>query len=115
MKTIQNIAAGLLALTGLVHVAQLIYGFDAAIIITALFGLAYLAIAWFIYKSRRTAYWLGVFLPLLGLVLSLPGMLSAPNLLVGFFIVVDAIVIGLCLYLIFKSWPSTKNASPETD
>lgn len=115
MKTIQNVTAGLLALTGVVHVAQLMNGLLLTVMITALFGVAYLAIAWFIYKSKRTAYWLGVFLPLLGLVLSLPGLVYTPNLLVGFFIVIDAVVIGLCLYLIFKSWPSNKNVSPYTD
>ena len=103
MSTYRNLTAGLLALTGIVHVAQLIYGFDSAIIVTAVFGLAYLAIAWFIYKGKRTAYWFGAFLPLLGLVGSIPGMLAAPSLLVGFFIIVDAVEIGLCVYLIYKS------------
>jgi hypothetical protein len=102
MNTVRNIAAGLLALTGVVHVAQLAKGFDATVAIIVLFGVAYLAIAYFLYRGDKRSYWFGAIVPLIGLLLSVPGMLAAPNLLAGFFIVVDAIVIVACAYLIYK-------------
>jgi FtsH-binding integral membrane protein len=106
MKSVRYLATGLLALTGAVHVAQLLTVSNNPIgpsVITALFGIAYLAIAFFIYRENKRALWFGAIVPLVGLLLTLPGMFAAPTALSTFFVVVDAIVVGCCVYLIYKS------------
>jgi hypothetical protein len=106
MKIVRYVAVALLALTGVVHVAQLLtFSNNQAgpVVITALFGIAYLVIAFYIYRENKRALWFGVFLTLLGLLLTLPGMLTALTTLSMFFVVVDAIVVGCCAYLIYKS------------
>jgi hypothetical protein len=103
MKTIRYFAAGLLALTGVVHVAQLLTVINGPSVITALFGIAYLVIAFFISKENKNALWFGGIVPLFGLLLTLPGMRAAPTALSLFFVVVDAVVIACCAYLIYRS------------
>jgi len=103
MKTIRYIAAGLLALTGVVHVAQLLTVINGPSVITALFGVAYLVIAFYIYRESKRAYWFGALLPLLGILLTVPALLSAPTTLAWFFVLVDVLVVGCCAYLIYRS------------
>jgi hypothetical protein len=106
MKIVRYLAIALLALTGAVHVAYLINLPNAApgpVVITALFGIAYLVIAFFVFRENKRALWFGTIVPLLGLLLTLPGLLTAPTPLSIFFVVVDAIVIACCAYLIYKS------------
>jgi hypothetical protein len=73
------------------------------VVITALFGVAYLVIAFFIFKKNKRAFWFGAIVPLIGLLLTLPGMFTAPTTLSMFFVVVDVVVIACCAYLIYKS------------
>jgi hypothetical protein len=103
MKTVRYLAAGLLVLTGVVHVAQLLTGINGPTGITALFGVAYLVIAFYIYRGSKRIYWASAILPLLGLLFTLPTVLSAPTTLAIFFVVVDALVVACCAYLIYRS------------
>lgn len=54
MNRIRYLAAGLLCLTGVIHVAQLVVAkLDASAIITVLFGVAYLVISFSCFGATR--------------------------------------------------------------
>ena len=104
MNRIRYLAAGLLCLTGILHVAQLaVAKLDASVVIAVLFGVAYLVIGLFLFRDNRTAYYLGAIVPLIGLVLATLGMLIHPTLLAAIFIAIDVVVVLSCFDLIFKS------------
>jgi hypothetical protein len=104
MNRIRNLAAALLCLSGAIHVAQLFAGkpaLDTAI--TVSFGVVYLVISVLLFRGGRTSLTLGAVVPLVGLLLAVAGMLMNPTLLGVFFIAVDVIVAGYCLYTIATS------------
>ena len=104
MNRIRYLAAGLLCLTGILHVAQLaVAKLDASVVIAVLFGVAYLVIGLFLFRDNRTAYSLGAIVPLIGLALATLGMLTNPTLLAAIFIAIDVVVVLSCFYLILKS------------
>ena len=104
MKTVRILAAILLLVTGVLHVVQLLLAkLDSATLITVIFGLAYLVIAFFLFRAGRSVLWFGAILPLVGLVLAVLGMFTAPTLLGGVFIAIDAVIICCCGYLLVKS------------
>ena len=102
MKTIHYLAAGTLALLGIVYVARMssVSGTNNAI--TMLLGIAYLSIAFFLYQEDKNSRWWGAILPLVGILISAPEWLAAPGYLSGYYIVSYAVVIACCLYLVFK-------------
>jgi len=107
MNRIRYLAAGLLCLTGALHVAQLaVAKLDASVVIAVLFGVAYLVIGLFLFRDNRTTYYLGAIIPLIGLALATLGMLTHPTLLAAIFIAIDVVVVLSCFYLIFKNKPS---------
>ena len=104
MNRIRYLAAGLLCLTGALHVAQLVVAkLDASVVIAVLFGVAYLVIGLFLFRDNRTAYYLGAIVPFIGLVLATLGVLTNPTLLAAIFIAIDVVVVLSCFYLILKS------------
>jgi hypothetical protein len=104
MKTIRVLAASLLLLTGILHlVTTALTKFDATFIITIVFGLAYLAIGYFLFRQGRTILWFGAIVPLVGLLLAFVGMLTTPTLLGAFFIAIDVIIIACCSILLFRA------------
>lgn len=105
MKKIQLLAAGLLLLTGALHVIQVTTGasVDAAIIITVTFGVIYLALGFLLFRRGRTVYWFAAILPLVGLAFAAVGMLMQPTLLGAIFMVIDIAISACCFYLIFKN------------
>jgi hypothetical protein len=104
MKTLQYFMAGLLLLTGAIHVAQIaLVPMDVSLVITVVFGFAYLAIGVFLFRGSQAACYAGALAPSLGLVLAVLGMLTKPTLLAVFFIAIDAIVVVGCIYLITHS------------
>jgi hypothetical protein len=102
MSRIRYWAAGLLGLTGIIHVAQLALAkFDISLAITVLFGIAYLVVGFFLLRTAsKTVYYFGAIVPLVGLLLAAAGMLINPTILATFFIVMDVVVIICCFYLI---------------
>ena len=61
MKTIRTLAAGLLILTGVLHLISVALAkFEATSIITIVFGVAYLAIGYFLFRDGRPILWFGV-------------------------------------------------------
>lgn len=103
MKTIRILAAILLLLTGVLHVIQLLLAkLDPGTIITVVFGVAYLILAFFLFRPGKTALWFGAIVPLVGLLLAVVGMLTTPTLLGALFIAIDVVIIACCFILIFR-------------
>jgi len=103
MKNIRTLAAGLLVLTGVLHLVSVVLGkFEATSIITIVFGVAYLAIGFFLLRNGRTALWLGAIVPLVGLVLAALGMATHPTIWGGIFIAIDVIIVAGCFYTLAK-------------
>lgn len=104
MNRIRYLAAGLLCLTGVIHVAQLVVAkLDASTIITVLFGVAYLVISFFLFRGNRTSYYLGAVVPDIGLLLTIAGMFMNSTFLAAVFIAIDVIVVLGCVYLVVSS------------
>jgi|WetSurMetagenome_2_1015567.scaffolds.fasta_scaffold1910753_1 hypothetical protein len=102
MKTIRTLAAVLLLFTGVLHVIQLLLAkLDPGTIITVIFGVAYLIIAFFLFRPGKTVIWFGAILPLVGLLLAVVGMLTTPTALGVLFIAIDVIIIACCSILLF--------------
>ncbi len=99
MKNIVYLTAGLLILTGLLKVAQVVNTADANAPITVVFGVLYLAIAAILLFGVRLGYYLGVLVPLAGLLLAIAGMATNPTTLLAIFIVTDAVIVACCAYL----------------
>jgi hypothetical protein len=102
MKTIHYLAAGTLALLGIVHLTCMSMGSDTENAITVILGIAYLSTAFFLSQEDKISRWWGAILPIIGLLISAPGWRTAPSYLSGYYIVSYAVVIACCLYLIFK-------------
>ena len=101
MSRVRYLAAGLLFLSGIIHVAQLaMAALDAKVAIAVVFGAAYLIIAFFLFRANRAAYYFGAIVPFVGLLLATLGMLMNPTLMAAFFIAVDVVVVLCCFYLI---------------
>jgi len=103
MKSIRILAAVLLLLTGVLHVIQLLLAqLDSGTIITVVFGVAYLIIALFLFRSGKAVLWFGAIVPLVGLLLAVVGMLTTPTLLGAIFIAIDVVIIACCSILLFR-------------
>jgi hypothetical protein len=109
MKGLFNLTSALLCISGLLHLMKVFaYPVDpnamVAVVLTALFGLVYLAIGILLFrnKSDDRLIWAGAVAPLVGLVLTLIGMRPNPDFFITAFIVLDVLVIGLCAFLLYK-------------
>jgi hypothetical protein len=103
MKSIRNLAASLLILTGTLHLVSVaLVKFEPTSIITLVFGAAYLVIGYLLFRDGRNALWLGAIVPLIGLLLAVAGMLMKPTLLGGIFIAIDIAVAACCFALLFR-------------
>jgi uncharacterized membrane protein (DUF2068 family) len=101
MNRIRYLAAGLLCLTGVIHVVQLVMAqLDTSVIGMVIFGVAYLIIGGFLFRNNNTAYYFGAIVPLIGLCLGTVGMLKNPTILMAFLIAIDVVVVISCFYLI---------------
>ena len=103
MKTFRNLAAGLLLLTGTLHLVSLLFGkFETTSIITLIFGIAYLIIGFLLFRNGRVILWFGAIVPLVGLLLAVIGMVMNPSLLGAIFIGIDIVIVACCFILIFR-------------
>ncbi len=80
MNRIRYLAAGLLCLTGIIHVARLGLA-DAPVVIVVVFGVAYLIIGGLLFRNNKIAYYLGA---------------------------IEIVVVVSCFSLIKKSWSANK-------
>jgi hypothetical protein len=103
MISIRNLAAGLLLLTGTLHLVSVaLVKFEPTSIITLVFGAAYLVIGFLLFRNGRNSLWFGAIVPLIGLLLAVAGMFMKPTLLGGIFIAIDMVVAACCFTLIFR-------------
>jgi hypothetical protein len=107
MKALFNLVSGLLGLSGILHLVKVFaYPIDAGallpVIVTALFGLAYLVIGYLLFRRGERLLWAGLVVPLLGLLLTLVGMKPNPDFYVIAFIVLDVLVVAACSYLLVQ-------------
>ena len=101
MNWIRYLAAGLLCVTGIIHVARLGLA-DAPVLIVVVFGVAYLIIGGLLLRNNKTAYYLGAIVPLIGLCVG-PVILTNPPILLAVFLgAIEVVVIISCFYLIKK-------------
>lgn len=114
MKTIRSLGASLLLLSGALHLTSAVLAqFDPASIITIVFGVAYLAIGFFLFRNGRITLWFGAIVPLVGLLLATIGMLMKPTMLGVLFIAIDIIVAACCFILIFRKERKSYLPSPN--
>ena len=101
MNWIRYLTAGLLCVTGIIHVARLGLA-DAPVLIVVVFGVAYLIIGGLLLRNNKTAYYLGAIVPLIGLCVG-PVILTNPPILLAVFLgAIEVVVIISCFYLIKK-------------
>jgi hypothetical protein len=109
MNRIRYLAAGLLCLTGVIHVARLgIPPLDATFAtMVVIFGVAYLIIGGFLFWNNKTAYHFGAVAPLIGFCGGIVGMLTNPTMLtmwMALLIAIDVVIVLSCFYLIKGKW-----------
>lgn len=102
MNRIRYLAASLLCLTGIIHIARL--GMvDAPVAIVEAFGLAYLTIGVLLFRNNKIARYLGAIVPLLGLC-SGPFILKNPSIqFIAFLGAIEIAIVCSCFSLINKS------------
>ncbi len=114
MNRIRYLAASLLCLTGIIHVARLgMAQLDAAFVTMAvIFGVVYLVIGGFLFRNNKTAYYFGAIVPLIGLCGGLVGMLTNFTIWMAFLIAIDAVIVLSCFSLIKRS--RSANRAPKS-
>jgi len=115
MNRIRYLAAGLLCLTGVIHVARLgIPQIDATFVTMAvIFGVAYLIIGGFLFLNNKTAYYFGAIVPLIGFCGSMVALLPNPTIWMVFLITIDAVIVLSCFYLI--KWKRRASEAPRSN
>lgn len=101
MNQIRYLAAGLLCLTGVIHVARLgIPQVNATFVAMAvIFGVAYLIIGGFLFRNNKTAYYFGAIVPLIGFCGGMVPVLPNPTVWMAFLTAIDAVIVLSCFYL----------------
>jgi len=105
MSRVRYLAAGLLCLTGVIHLARLGIPESGAALdaIVSLFGVAYLMIAGFLFRDSKTAYYFGATMPLIGVGVGvcggILGMLASPTIWMACLLMCDLVIAISCFYL----------------
>jgi hypothetical protein len=107
MNHIRYLAAGLLCLTGMIHVARLGLA-DAPVVIVEVFGVAYLIISGLLFWNKKVAYYLGEIVPLIGLSVGPIILKNPPILLAALLGAIEIVVVVSCFYLIKRSRSADK-------
>lgn len=100
----RKLAATLMLLSGVTHVAQLaVYPAHAHVVTAAAFGVLYFAIGLYLLGSARAALWCGALFPLIGGSLGIYRFIVLqPNPFTVLHVVIDVVVIAVCLRLLYK-------------
>lgn len=106
MKALFNLVAALLCISGVLHLVKVfVYPIDpnaiVAVVLTVLFGLAYLAIGVMMFRSAERMMILGAVIPAIGLLLTLVGMKPNPDWFIIAFIILDVLVVAACAYFLY--------------
>jgi uncharacterized membrane protein SirB2 len=100
----RKLAAALLLLSGVTHVAQLaVYPGQADVIGAAMFGVLYLALGAYLLQPKRAALWLAAIFPLIGGSLGVLRFLKVrPNPFSVLHVGIDIVVISICIFLLLR-------------
>lgn len=104
MKQLRYLAAGLMVLTGVLHVLPVFKGYEDPNALPMLaFGTGYLAIGVLLYLNKQIGKIAGIILPLLGLGIGFIkiGIENWDKMLFVMFLI-DAIVVVVCIVLLIK-------------
>lgn len=106
MRRTRLLAAGLLCVTGVIHVARLgipdsTAAFDALV---RVLGAAYLMIGILLFRDGRAARYLGALAPLVGIAVGvgggIRGTMGDPTLWMALLFAIDVVIVACCAYLI---------------
>ncbi|GMU91677.1 MAG: hypothetical protein AMXMBFR4_07350 [Candidatus Hydrogenedentota bacterium] len=108
-RRVRTVAAGLMLLSGVTHVAQLfVYPSQYHVIGAATFGGIYFLIGLFLLGRRRAPLWFGAILPAIGGILGIIRFINLHrNPFSVFHVLIDLIVVPACIYLL------TRKTQPE--
>jgi len=105
MKRMFNLVAILLCLSGVLHLIK-VFTSDQnamlAVVLTALFGLAYLVIGILMFRMPERMLLFGAVIPFIGLLLTLIGMRPNPDRFIIAFVILDVLVVAACVYMLIK-------------
>ena len=98
----RRVAVGLLLLTGVTHLSQLlIYRWDDDVLAAAAFGAIYLSVgSALLIKPGRVTLWLAIALPIIGGALGISRSLNYPNAFSIPHVIIDLIVAPICIGLL---------------
>jgi len=100
----RKLAAGLMLISGVTHVAQLaVYPAHAHVVTAAIFGLLYFSIGLYLLRPKRAALWCAALFPLIGGSLGIYRFIVLqPNPFTVFHVIIDIAVISICVRLLLK-------------
>lgn len=100
----RKLAATLMLLSGVTHVAQLaVYRAEAHVVTAAVFGLLYFSIGLYLLQPPRGALWCAALFPLIGGSLGIYRFIVLqPNPFTVFHVLIDLAVIALCVRLLLQ-------------
>jgi hypothetical protein len=111
-KRSQRLAAALLIVSSLTHVAQLaVYSRETHIIAAAAFGVVYFAVGMLLVRGARVGLWLAITLPSVGGVLGVwRFMFVHRNPFSVFHVAIDVLVISIGGYMVFRGHAVRRDA-----
>lgn len=104
MKTIKFISAGLLLITGILHIYLAVFeSSHEQFAPTLIFGISYCLLGILIISEKRFAAWIGLILPLLPITGSLVRVdLRSTGLMTIVVLILDLAILISCLILVFR-------------
>lgn len=103
MERTRTQTAYLLFAAGILHLVVLFFrAFDLTWILTALFGVAYLALGYYILRSGITIVIVTAAVTLIGAILSIAGIAMQMTLMNVVFLLLDLAILAGCAYMILK-------------
>ena len=102
-KGIRLLAAFLLVLTGIIHLALIVFSSGMEIAVMAIFGLLYVIMGVGLFFRKRFFIYSGLVVPMLGALLGAYSYLvMKPENMTLILISIDIVVIFCCCYLVLK-------------
>ena len=100
----RKLAAGLMMLSGVTHVAQLaVYRAEAHVVTAAVFGLLYFCLGLYLLRPKRAALWCAALFPLIGGSLGIYRFIVLqPNPFTVLHVLIDIVVISICVSLLLR-------------
>jgi hypothetical protein len=103
MSRIRQLAAGLLCLTGIIHIGRLGMT-DAPVVIVVGFGVAYSILGGLLFRNQPLAYYGGLIVPSVGLCVGPFVLPNPPMLLAAALGSVEITIVVCCALLLRNRW-----------